>query len=118
MSGGVGRRVVRFGPYDVSLHTGELRKHGLKVRLQDLPFRILALLLEHPGEMVTREELREKLWSADTFVEFEHSVNTAISRLRTALGDSAEMPRYIETLPRRGYRFIGTVKVVEESVPA
>ncbi|MCP5119408.1 MAG: tetratricopeptide repeat protein [bacterium] len=118
MSGGVDRRVVRFGPYEVSLHTGELRKHGLKVRLQDLPFRILALLLEHPGEMVTREELREKLWSADTFVEFEHSVNTAISRLRTALGDSAEMPRYIETLPRRGYRFIGTVKVVEESVPA
>jgi TolB-like protein/DNA-binding winged helix-turn-helix (wHTH) protein/Flp pilus assembly protein TadD len=93
----------------VDLRSGEVRKHGLKVKLQDQPFQVLALLLQHPGEVVTREELRQKLWSADTFVDFDVGLNTAIKRLRDALADSAESPRYIETLPRKGYRFIAAV---------
>jgi TolB-like protein/DNA-binding winged helix-turn-helix (wHTH) protein/tetratricopeptide (TPR) repeat protein len=93
----------------VDLRSGEVRKHGLKVRLQDQPFQVLALLLQHSGDVVTREELRQKLWSADTFVDFDVGLNTAIKRLRDALADSAESPRYIETLPRKGYRFIAAV---------
>jgi TolB-like protein/DNA-binding winged helix-turn-helix (wHTH) protein/Flp pilus assembly protein TadD len=93
----------------VDLRSGEVRKHGLKVKLQDQPFQVLALLLQHPGDVVTREELRQKLWSADTFVDFDVGLNTAIKRLRDALADSAESPRYIETLPRKGYRFIAAV---------
>jgi len=88
------------------LRVGELRKSGAKVRLENRPFQVLALLLERPGDLVTREELQQKLWTADTFVDFEHGINTAVKRLREALGDSADSPRYIETLPRRGYRFI------------
>ena len=103
-------RRVRFGAFEVDLHSGELRKHGLKAKLQDHPFQILALLLEHPGDLVTREELRRKLWPADTFVDFDVGLNTAIKRLRDALGDTAERPRYVETLPRRGYRFIGSIE--------
>ena len=85
---------------------GELRKRGLKVRLQDQPFQILVMLLERPGELVTRQEIHRRLWPADTFVDFDHGLNNAINRLREALGDSAETPRFIETLPRKGYRFI------------
>ena len=99
-------RIIRFGVSEIDLQTGELRKNGLKVKLQDQPFQVLAMLLERPGKVVTREELRARLWPADTFVDFEHSLNAAIKRLRDALGDSAETPVFIETLPRRGYRFL------------
>ena len=102
-------RILHFGVFDVDLRTAELRKHGVRIRLEEQPFHILALLLASPGELVTREELRQKLWSADTFVDFDRSLNKAMSKLRLALGDSAETPRYIETLHRRGYRFIAPV---------
>src|SRR5499427_7277522 len=98
--------VVRFGLFEANLESGELLRQGTKVRLQEQPFQILSLLLEKPGEVVTREELRARLWPADTFVDFDHGLNAAIKRLRDALGDSAENPRFIETLSRRGYRFI------------
>lgn len=98
---------LRFGPFEVDRALVQLRKDGEPVRLQEQPFRLLVLLAERSGEVVTRDEIREKLWSADTYVEFEHSLNTAVNRLRTALGDSASEPEYIETVPRRGYRFIG-----------
>ena len=98
---------VRFGPFEADAAAGELRKNGARIKLQDQPFRILLLLLERPGEVVTREELVENLWPKGTFVEFEHSLNTSINKLRRALNDSAAHPRYIETVPRRGYRFIG-----------
>src|SRR6058998_3532004 len=100
------RRVVRFGVFEVDLRAGELFKQGIRIKLQQQPFQILALLLEHPGEVVTREELRRRLWPADTLVDFEHSLNTAIKRLRETLGDSADTSVFIETLPRRGYRFL------------
>src|SRR5215471_1726573 len=103
-------RKVRFGPFDVDLRSGELRKHGIRLKLQDQPFQVLALLLERPGDLVTREELRQKLWPADTFVDFDTGLNNAVKKLRDALGDTAEGPRYIETLPRRGYRFIAQVE--------
>ena len=99
---------VRFSVFELDLRAGELRKHGSRVRLQNKPFRILELLLERPGEVVTREEIREKLWPPNVFVDFDHSVNSAVNRLRDALGDSAAQPRFIETLPR-GYRFIAPV---------
>lgn len=106
---------TRFGPFEVNLRAGELHKHGLKIRLQDQPFQILAMLLAHPGEVVTREELRQKLWPADTtFVDFDHGLNNAINRLREALGDSADHPRYVETAPRRGYRFIAPLDYERE----
>ena len=115
-------RPIRFGVFEVDLRTGELRKQGLKLKLQIQPFRILAMLLERPGELVTREEIREKLWPGDTFIDFEHSVNSSIKKLREALGDDAETPRYIETLPRRGYRFIAPLTTPESplelSLPA
>src|SRR5438093_615679 len=100
------QRILCFGSFEVDLASGELRRQGLKISLQDQPFRLLALLLERAGEVVTREELRDKLWPADTFVDFDHSLNTAVRKLREALGDSAETPRYVETLARRGYRFV------------
>lgn len=102
-------RKARFGLYEVDFRAGELRKSGRKLRLQDQPLHVLAMLLENPGEVVTREELRQKLWPGDTFVDFDHGLNNAINRLREALNDSAEAPRFIETLPRRGYRFIAEV---------
>lgn len=102
-------RKARFGQYAVDFRAGELLKNGRKIRLQDQPLQVLAMLLEIPGEVVTREELREKLWPGDTFVDFDHGLNNAINRLREALNDSAEAPRFIETLPRRGYRFIAVV---------
>jgi TolB-like protein/DNA-binding winged helix-turn-helix (wHTH) protein len=102
-------RVVRFGTFEVDVPTGELRKNGIKLKLQEQPFQVLCILLEHPGEIVTREELRSRLWPADTFVDFDHSLNAAVKRLRDALGESADAPVFIETLARRGYRFIATV---------
>ena len=103
-------RGARFGAFEVDLRSGELRKHGIRLKLQDQPFQVLAVLLQHPGELVTREELHQKLWPADTFVDFDTGLNSAIKKLRDVLADSAEEPRYIETLPRRGYRFIAHVE--------
>src|SRR6516165_5813425 len=102
----VHRGVIRFATFEVDLPAGRLCRNGLRVRLQDQPFQVLAMLLERPGEVVTREELRARLWPSDTLVDFDHGLNAAVKRLRDALGDSAENPRYIETLPRHGYRFI------------
>ena len=104
------RRQVRFGPFTVDLVSRELRKEDSKVPLQGLPFQILTILVDQPGEWITREELRQRLWHADTFVDFDHSINTAIGKLRRALGDDADEPRYIETLPRHGYRLIAEVE--------
>ena len=103
-------RIARFGVFELDLSAGELRKSGVKMRLQGQPFQVLALLLERAGEVVTREELQQKLWPSDTFVDFDHSLNTAINKVREALGDSASSPRYVETLARRGYRFIAPVQ--------
>ncbi len=105
-------QVVRFGDFEVDLREGELRKHGLKIKLQKQPLHLLAMLLEHPGKVLTREELRQTLWPTDTFVDFEHSINKAISKIRQALGDSAENPRFLETLPGHGYRFIAPMETV------
>lgn len=102
-------RIVRFGAYEVDLAAGHIRKAGIRIKLQDRPFQILSVLLEQPGEVVTREDLQKRLWPADTFVDFEHGMNTAVTKLRQALSDEADNPRYIETLPRRGYRFIAPV---------
>jgi cholera toxin transcriptional activator len=99
-------KIARFGVFELDLSAGELRKSGVRLRLQDQPFQVLTLLLERAGEVVTREELQQKLWPSDTFVDFDHSLNTAINKVREALGDSASSPRYVETLARRGYRFI------------
>ncbi len=115
-------RILRFGSFEANVRAGELRKRGLKVKLQDQPFQILVMLLERPGELVTRQEIHQKLWPADTFVGFDHGLNNAINRLREALGDSAETPRFIETLPRKGYRFIALVtgdgQLAEAEYPA
>ena len=105
-------RMVRFGTFEADLYTRELRKSGLRIKLHGQPFEVLALLLERPGAVVAREELRQKLWMSNTFVDFDHGVNTAINRLREALGDSAENPRFVETIPRRGYRFIAPVQTL------
>src|SRR6202161_3519975 len=105
--------VVRFGTFEVSLQSGELRKAGVKIRVQQQPLKLLEILLEHPGEVVTREELRGRVWPHETFGDFDQAVNIAIAKLRSALGDSAENPRYIETLPKRGYRFIADVSFVD-----
>src|SRR6267154_776693 len=102
-------QVLQFGVFQVDVRAGELRKNGVKLKLQEQPFQVLCLLLEHPGELVSREELRNRLWPADTFVDFDHSLNAAIKRLRDALGESADAPVYIETLARRGYRFIAPI---------
>ena len=110
--------ILRFGVFDVDLRSGELRKAGLRVPLQEQPFRILARLLDTPGELVTRDELRQLLWADDTFVDFEHGLNVAIKRLRDALGDAPDGPRFIETLPRRGYRFIAPVLATDGGSPA
>jgi len=101
--------VIRFGPFTADLDSGELRREGVKVRLQSQPFQLLVLLLERPGEVVTREEICRKLWQADTFVDFDHSLGTAVNKVREALSDSADHPRFVETMPRRGYRFIGAL---------
>jgi TolB-like protein/DNA-binding winged helix-turn-helix (wHTH) protein len=103
-------RIVRFGTFEADMSARQLRKSGVRIKLQGQPFEILAMLLERPGELVTREDVQQRLWPTDTFVDFDHGVNTAINRLREALGDSAENPRFIETVPRRGYRFIAPVE--------
>src|ERR1700688_1226687 len=105
--------VVRFGTYEVSLQSGEVRKAGLRIRVQQQPLKLLEILLEHPREVVTREELRSRVWPNESFGDFDQALNIAIGKLRSALGDSAENPRFIETLPKRGYRFIADVSVVD-----
>jgi TolB-like protein len=107
-------KIVSFGPYRVDLRAGELYKGGVRLVLQGQSFRLLEGLLERPGEVLGREELRARLWPSDTYVDFEHSINAAVRRLRRALGDSADAPRYIETLPRRGYRFVGVVPTADD----
>jgi DNA-binding winged helix-turn-helix (wHTH) protein len=102
-------RLVRFGAFEADVRTGELRKDGVKLKFSGQPFQVLVILLEHPGDVVTREELQKRLWP-DTFVDVERNLNTAINKIREVLGDSAESPRYLETLPRRGYRFIAPVE--------
>lgn len=106
--------VVRFGEFEADLRSRELRRESVSVRLPDQSFEVLAMLLERPGELVAREEIQKRLWSADTFVDFDHGLNNAVKRLRDALGDSAEAPRFVETLPRRGYRFIGVIEGVSQ----
>src|SRR6202041_2816911 len=108
--------VLQFGTYEVSLQSGEVRKAGLRIRLQQQPMRLLEILLERPGEVVTREELRSRVWPSESFGDFDQSLNIAVGKLRSALGDSAENPRFIETLPKRGYRFIADVSVVDADV--
>ncbi|HEV8394626.1 MAG TPA: winged helix-turn-helix domain-containing protein [Vicinamibacterales bacterium] len=112
------RRQIRFGPYEVDVSAGEIRKHGRRVRLQEKPFRILEALLEYPGEVVGRDELRARLWPADTFVDFDTGLNSAVNKVRRALGDSAAHPVYVETLGRRGYRFRAPVEAPEAPPPA
>ncbi|MGH9717044.1 MAG: winged helix-turn-helix domain-containing protein [Candidatus Acidiferrales bacterium] len=107
-----GRRLFRFGVYEAEVRTGELRKQGRRVPLQGQPLQVLLMLLEHPGELVPRAELHQRLWPDGTFVDFDHGLNTAINKIREALGDSASSPRFVETLARRGYRFIAPVEVV------
>src|SRR5216683_7740356 len=102
-------KVVRFGLFEVDLESNELRKKGLRVKLQDQQLNLLRILLEHPGTLVTRDELRHRLWKPGTFVEFDHSLNTAMMRLREVLGDSSDNPMFIESVPRKGYRFIAPV---------
>src|SRR3989454_11789208 len=118
------QNVVRFGLFELDLRVGELRKSGLKIKLQEQPLQILTVLLERPGEIVTREELQKRLWPQDTFVDFDLSLNSAVKKLRQALGDDSGNPRFVETLYRRGYRFVGqangttTASVDRESQPA
>src|SRR5258708_2119127 len=111
-------RILRFDNFELDTRAGELRKHGIKLRLQGQPLQVLAMLLQRAGDLVTREELRAEIWPVDTFVDFDHSLHNAIARIRETLGDSAEMPRYIETLPRRGYRFIEPVDDVKRNTAA
>jgi DNA-binding winged helix-turn-helix (wHTH) protein len=101
-------QILRFGVFELDVRAGELHKNGVKLKLQEQPFQVLCLLLEDRGELVSREEIRNRLWPADTFVDFDHSLNAAIKRLRDTLGDSADSPVFIETIARRGYRFIAT----------
>jgi len=105
-------QIFRFGVFEADRGSGELRKSGMRVRIQEQPFQALLMLVERPGEVVSREELRQKLWPADTFVDFDHGLNTIINKLREVLGDSASSPRFIETLAKRGYRFLAAVEVV------
>jgi DNA-binding winged helix-turn-helix (wHTH) protein len=110
--------VLRFGVFEADARSGELRRKGLRVRLQEQPFQVLLMLAQRPNEVVSREELRQALWPSDTFVDFDHGLNTAINKLRDALGDSAASPRFIETLPRRGYRFVAPVERVNGTASA
>jgi TolB-like protein/DNA-binding winged helix-turn-helix (wHTH) protein/Flp pilus assembly protein TadD len=109
-------RVVRFGVFEADLSAGELRKHGLRLKLSEQPFQILVMLLEKPGNVVSRDELRNRLWPGDTFVDFDHGLNNAVMRLREVLSDSSDTPRFIETLPRRGYRFIAPVEELSTAI--
>ena len=111
-------RLLRFGVFEVDLTAGELRKNGARIRLQEQPFQVLTALLQNAGQVVTRDELRERIWPADTFVDFDHSLNTAVNKIRESLGDSASSPRFVETLARRGYRFIAPVDTVATATTA
>src|SRR5215470_12943605 len=104
----------RFGEFEADLKAAELRKNGTRLKLQLQPFQVLVALLERPGEVVTREELRQRLWPQDTFVDFDHGLNTAMAKLHDVLGDSAGSPRYVETIAKRGYRFLGEVQIVQD----
>src|SRR5579885_3786779 len=115
MGGKVERRIFRFGVFEADTASGELRKHGVRIKLHSQPFQVLLMLLERPSDVVTRDELRRRLWGEDTFVDFDHGLNSAVNKLREALDDSASQPRYIETVPGRGYRFIAPVTL---STPA
>jgi len=108
--------VFRFGAFEASVHSGELRRDGMKIHLQGQPFLVLALLLERAGDVVTREELRDRVWPENTFVEFDYALNTAIKKIRAVLGDDADVPRYVETIPSRGYRFIASITAVRDSL--
>ncbi len=99
-------QIVSFGVFTADLRSGELYKNGIKVRLERQPFQVLSMLLETPGELVSREELRNRIWPQDTFVDFDHALNTAVTKIRVAVGDDADNPRFVETVPRRGYRFV------------
>jgi cholera toxin transcriptional activator len=110
-------RLLRFGVFEADLDAGELRKSGARIRLQEQPFQLLAALLQNAGQVVTRDHLRETIWPADTFVDFDHSLNTAVNKIRESLGDSASSPRFVETLARRGYRFIAPVNGVTTASP-
>lgn len=115
---GIPNKLFRFGVFEADRQTGELRKQGRRLPLQGQPFEILLMLLEHPGELIPRAQIRERLWPDGTFVDFDHSLNTAINKIRDVLGDSASSPRFVETLARRGYRFIAPVEVVNGNVAA
>jgi TolB-like protein/DNA-binding winged helix-turn-helix (wHTH) protein len=108
-------RVFRFGPFEADVEAGELRRDGARVSLQEQPFQVLAALLDRPGELVWREDLRQQVWPEDTFVEFDHALNTAVKKIRIALGDCANSPEFVETIPKRGYRFLVPVEVIENS---
>jgi cholera toxin transcriptional activator len=110
-------RIARFGVFEADLDVRELRKQGRRIRLQDQPFAVLAILLENAGSVISREDIRRKLWAADTFVDFDHSLNTAVNKIRETLGDSAGSPRFVETVARRGYRFVGQVSWENSSAP-
>jgi serine/threonine protein kinase len=110
-------RLLRFGPFELDVRAGELRKHSIRIKLREQPVQILLMLLEHPGDVVLREEIRLRLWPNNTIVEFDHSINAAIKKLRDALGESADEPRYVETVARRGYRFLGEVEKIGEPQP-
>src|ERR1700683_2391806 len=103
-------RMLCFGPFELDGRAGELRKHGIRIKLRAQPVQILLMLLEHPGEVVLRDEIRQRLWPNNTIVEFDHGINAAIQKLRDALGETADRPRYVETVARRGYRFLGEVE--------
>src|SRR5690242_21354037 len=103
--------MFQFGAFEVNPRAGELRKNGLRIKVQEQPFQMLLLLLERPGEIIGREEIRAKLWAENTFVDFDNAISSAVRKLREALGDNAENPRFIETLAKRGYRFIGQIEV-------
>ena len=113
-----GLPIWRFGAFEVEGRTGELRRNGVVVKLQEQPSRLLLFLLEHAGEIITREDLRQELWSADTFLDFDHALNSRVMKLREALGDSSDNPVYIQTIPRKGYRFVAPVHTVHPLSPA
>src|SRR5579863_8180378 len=108
------RKIFRFGVFEADTDSRELRKAGMRLKLQEQPFQVMLLLLERPGEVVTREEIRQKLWPSDTFVDFDHSLNTIINKIREALNDAAANPRFVETLAKRGYRFVSAVALSQE----
>jgi len=115
MPGDPAPRVFSFGPFQADAASGELRKHGIRVKLHAQPFQVLVMLLDHPAELVTREEMRQRLWGSETFVDFDHGLNSAINKIRDALNDSAARPIYIETVPGKGYRFVATVSGAESA---